>query len=218
MSLLNNCRIGLLTILCTLMIPVVPAAATEIEVQALFTGAAMLKIQGQSHLLKVGESFGGVTLLEADSSVALIELQGKRQQVTVSQRISGSYETPVQRSISIPRDAMMQYQSQAEINGRRVQVLVDTGANVVAMNSAQALALGISYTAGEPGRVETAAGVVKAWSVVLDSVDVGGIRVEGVRASVIEGDHPRAILLGMTYLRHVEMREKNGVLQLSRDY
>ena len=53
---------------------------------------------------------------------------------------------------------------------------------------------------------------------MLDSVDVGGIRVDGVRASVIEGEHPRAILLGMTYLKHVEMREKNGVLQLSRDY
>jgi aspartyl protease family protein len=209
---------GLLAVFCTILLRVAPIAAVEVEVQALFTGAAMLKIEGKSQLLKSGESFGGVTLLEANSSRALIELDGKKQQVTVSQRISGSFETPSQRSVSIPRDAMMQYQSQAEINGRRVKVLVDTGANVVAMNSAKARALGISYTAGEPGRVETAAGVVEAWSIVLDSVDVGGIRVDGVRASVIEGDHPREILLGMTFLRHVEMHEKNGVLELSRDY
>ena len=192
--------------------------ATDVEVQALFTDAAMLKIQGQSKMLRVGQSFGGVTLLQATSRAALIELDGERRQVTVSQRISGNYKAPTERQVSIPRDAMLQYRSQAEINGRRVEVMVDTGANVVAMNSAQAQSVGIDYKAGVPSTVQTAAGVVNAWMVTLDSVDVGGIRVDSVQATVIEGSHPTTILLGMTYLRHVDMKEENGILLLSRGY
>ena len=169
-------------------------------------------------MLKSGQTFAGVTLLEATSEVAVIEINGQRQEVVVSQRITGNYQTPSERQVRIPRDSRMQYQSQAEINGRRVKVLVDTGANVVAMNSIQARALGIDYQSGAPSQVETAAGVVDAWMVTLNSVDVGGIRVNSVRASVIEGSHPATILLGMTFLRHVEMHESDGILLLSRGY
>jgi aspartyl protease family protein len=37
-----------------------------------------------------------------------------------------------------------------------------------------------------------------------------------VRASVVEGNFPGTILLGMTYLQHVEIQESNGVLSLSK--
>ena len=186
--------------------------------QALFTDAAMLKIQGQSKLLKVGQSHGGVTLVEATSSRAVLELGGERREVGVSGRISGKYLAPSTREVRIPRDAQMQYRAQAELNGRRLEVLVDTGANIVAMNSTQARRLGIDYRKGMPSRVETAAGLVNAWIVTLDSVNVGGIEVSGVRATVIEGTHPNTVLLGMSFLEHVEMREKNGILLLSRGY
>ena len=211
-------RILALIALLALTLLANPVRAVEVEVQALFTNAAMLKIQGQSKVLKVGQSFGGVTLLEANSKQAVIELDGERRQVTVSQRISSTFEQPEDRQVSIPRNSQMQYRSQAEINGRRVEVMVDTGANVVAMNSAHAQSLGIEYRAGTPGKVDTAGGMVDAWAVTLDSVDVGGIRVNHVVASVIDGGHPTTILLGMTYLRHVEMHEKGGILFLSRDY
>jgi aspartyl protease family protein len=192
--------------------------ATEVEVQALFTNAAMLKVQGKSKMLKVGQSFGGVTLLAATSRLATIELDGQRRELTVSQRITGNYEVPTERTVSIPRDSALQYQVQAAINGRAMTVLVDTGANVVAMNSGHAASLGIDFRAGTPSRVETASGIVAAWVVALQSVDVGGIRVDNVRASVVEGTHPTTILLGMTYLQHVQMKEKNGILLLSRGY
>ena len=194
------------------------ALATEVEVQALFTNAAMLKVQGKSKMLKVGQSFGGVTLLAATSRIATIELDGQQRELAVSQRITGNYEVPTERTVSIPRDSSLQYHVQAAINGRAMTVMVDTGANVVALNSDHAASLGIDFRAGTPSRVETAAGVVSAWVVSLQSVDVGGIRVDNVRASVVEGTHPTTILLGMTYLQHVQMKEKNGILLLSRDY
>ncbi|MDZ7684027.1 MAG: retroviral-like aspartic protease family protein [Gammaproteobacteria bacterium] len=54
-----------------------------------------------------------------------------------------------------------------------------------------------------------------AWNVTLSRVEVGGIRVDNVRAAIIEGEHPREILLGMSFLRNVEMRESSGVLVLT---
>lgn len=193
-----------------------PWAAPRVEVEALFTDAAVLQIDGQRKMLKTGQSYKGVTLLEAHSGKATVEIEGEAVVLDLSRRIGTRYEQAETRQVSIARDAALQYQTTATINGRTTVVLVDTGANVVALNSAHARALGVNYTEGAPARVETASGSVNAWLVTLRSVDVGGIQVNNVEASVVEGDFPATILLGMTYLRHVKMSEADGVLSLSR--
>ncbi len=192
------------------------AASPQIEVEALFTDAAVLRIDGQRKMLRVGQSHGAVTLVEAHSRLATLEVDGAIVVLGISRRIGTHYQPPAGRVVEIPRDARLQYQTTASINGRRVQVLVDTGANVVAMNTRHAASLGVDYRSGAPARVETAGGQAPAWLVTLRSVDVGGIEVNSVQASVVEGDFPANILLGMTFLQHVEMQETNGVLSLSR--
>jgi aspartyl protease family protein len=167
-------------------------------------------------MLRAGQSHGAVTLVAAHSRLATLEVDGATVELGLSRRVGTNYQAPAGRVVNIPRDARLQYQTTASINGRRVPVLVDTGANVVAMNARHAESLGVDYRSGTPGRVETAGGHASAWLVNLRSVDVGGIEVTDVQASVVEGDYPVSILLGMTYLRHVEMRETNGVLSLSR--
>jgi len=200
----------------SLALPMARAGSPSIEVEALFTNAAVLQIGGERKMLKVGQSFRGVTLVAAHSGTATVEVDGRQVELGISQRIGANYQQPEAKVVTIQRDARLQYQTTARINGRGVQVLVDTGANVVAMNSAHASALGVDFSAGTPSRVETASGLVNAWIVTLGSIDVGGIRVDNVRASVVEGDFPATILLGMTYLQHVEIKENNGVLSLSR--
>jgi aspartyl protease family protein len=192
------------------------AAPPTIEVEALFTDAAVLKIDGQRKMLRVGQSFQGVTLVAAYSKTATLEFNGEPVVLGVSRRIGANYQTSREQVVRIQRDARLQYQTTALINGHSVQVLVDTGANVVALNSIQAQAMGVDYLAGLPARVETASGTVEAWVVTLKSVSVGGIRVDNVKASVVEGEFPGTVLLGMTYLRHVKLQEGNGVLSLSR--
>jgi aspartyl protease family protein len=194
------------------------AAPPDVEVEALFTDAAVLRIDGQRKMLRTGQSFGGVTLVAAHSRTATLEVDGATRELGLSRRVGTNYQAAESRVVEIPRDAQLQYQTTATINGRRVRVLVDTGANVVAMNSRHAAALGVDYRAGLPGQVETAGGIMQAWQVTLRSVDVGGIQVDGVQASVVEGDFPVDVLLGMTFLRHVEMQETNGVLSLSRSW
>jgi len=198
--------------------PLLWAQSHGVEVQGLFKGAAVLKVDGQSKLIREGQSLGGVTLVKATSDAATVEINGERHVLGMSQRIASNYQVPESREVLIQRDTRMQYQTNATINGRKMRVLVDTGANIVAMNTSHARAIGLDPKSGELSRVETASGVVEARIVMLGSVDLGGIRVENVRASVMDGAHPVTILLGMSYLRHVEIHESGGVLSLSKAY
>lgn len=213
---LNIFRISPLFLAALLAVSAVGATMPVIEVEALFTDAAVLRIEGQRKMLKAGQSFRGVTLVSAHSGGASIEFEGETVELGVSRRIGTRYETSAEQVVRIPRDAKLQYQTTAIINGRSVSVLVDTGANVVALNSGQARSLGVDYSAGIPASVETASGKANAWMVNLRSVSVGGIQVDNVQASVVEGEFPATILLGMTYLRHVRLKEAEGVLSLSR--
>lgn len=215
----NQHKIQFLLLLTVFLVcPLLWAQSPVVEVQGLFNGAAVLNVDGQRKMLRVGQTLGGVTLVKADSEAATLEINGERHVLGMSQRISSNYQVPESREVHIQRDEKLQYLTNASINGRSMRVLVDTGANIVAMNAAHARAIGLNLKLGERSQVETASGVVQARTLMLGSVDVGGIRVENVRASVLEGAHPATILLGMSYLRHVEIHEKGGVLSLSKAY
>ncbi len=211
-------RATLVTALClTLWLSSVsPAFATQVEVQALMGKTVVLMIDGERQTMRVGQSVGGVKLLAATAHNATLEINGRRRNLGLSSRIHTRYEKPSERTISIPRTPNNQYLTSATVNGRSLQVLVDTGANVVAMSAAQADALGIDYFSGRPSRVETASGLVEARQVTLGSVIVGGIEVNNVEGSVVLGNYPVVALLGMSYLRHVKMQEHNGILSLTQ--
>jgi aspartyl protease family protein len=204
---------------CLLLVAAAAWPATPtLEVEALFTNAAVLRIDGERKMLKAGQSYQGVTLVAAHSQTATLEVNGQTLEVGLSRRVGTQYVSPEAQVVSIPRDVNLQYQTTASVNGRGMPVLVDTGANVVALNTNHAQLLGVDYSASPLAKVETASGVVNAWMVTLDSVSVGGIQVDNVQATVVEGDYPGTILLGMSYLRHVKMQETNGVLSLSRSW
>jgi aspartyl protease family protein len=201
-----------------LILLLAPAALADIEVLGLFKGAALLEVDGEQKLLRVGQTWKNVVLLEASSRRAVADIDGERVTLTVSARITSNYKVPETRQVQVQRNSRRQYVTNATINGYRTPVMVDTGANIVAMNSRVARAAGVDYEAGTPTRVGTASGVVSAWSVTLASIDVGGIRIDHVRATVLEGSHPETVLLGMSYLQHVELMESNGVLSLTARY
>ena len=92
------------------------------------------------------------------------------------------------------------YWAEANIDGKAVRVLVDTGASVVALTRADALRLGVDP---EPeaftGKVQTASGIVRAAPVQLKTISVAGARVDRVEALVVEQGLEYS-LLGMSYL------------------
>ena len=87
------------------------------------------------------------------------------------------------------------------LNGTTVRFMVDTGASGIALRRQDAERAGIdpaslAYT----GFASTANGIVSTAPATVGLVEIGNIRDEDVRVSVVEGDLDIS-LLGMTYLR-----------------
>ena len=191
----------------------------DVQVTALFRGKALLSVNGQSTLLANGESREGVTLIEADSRGAVISLRGVEQRLELNQRIGGGYHARKQAELQIWPDARGMYRTAGAINGFAVSFLVDTGATSVAMNSATAKRIGIDYRLlGEPRRISTASEVVTGYAISLKQVVVGELRFSNIDAVVIESEQPSQILLGMSYLKRLEISHRNGAMILKQKY
>ena len=200
-----------------LLLPSLAVSAPMVQVVGLFPGAAVLNVDGQRKLVKVGQAGpGGVEVVSADSRGAVLRVGGVERSYGLSREYSGAgYAAPEKTQLSVAKGVGGHYWIAGSINSQPVQFLVDTGATSVAINENQARRLGIDYrAAGQPLLVNTASGTAKAWRVRLNSVKVGSIDVLGVEAVVLEGESPSEALLGMSFLGRVSWREDQGVLRL----
>ena len=191
-------------LLCALLPMAAARAEMLITANALFEGRALLTIDGNRRLLRVGQSSPeGVRLLSASATEVVIDIEGRQQRLVPGAEMGVAFAQPERRQVSVP------------LNGHQLLLMVDTGANIVALSGQDADRLGIDYRRrGQSATVQTAAGRVPAWSITLDRVEVAGILVRNVPATVIEGPHPEPALLGMSWLTRVAMRENAGVLYL----
>jgi aspartyl protease family protein len=191
-------------------------AVSQIEVQALFGGKAMVMIDGQRRTLSIGQtSPEGVKLIDADSKQAVLAVDGKQKIYKPGGTISLSYAKPEHHEEKIYADDRGMFRSVGAINGRSVRFLLDTGATTVAMNKTQAKQLGVDYRMnGESVVISTASDNVKGYRVRLKSVSLGKIKQRNVEAMVIDGDHPGPILLGMSFLGKVQVEKAGEVMKI----
>lgn len=125
-----------------------------------------------------------------------------------------------QRSGSVVEIAAGQgghYYTQAEINGRSVDVLVDTGATTVFLSYETAESVGIYLKPSDFTHISrTANGNARIAPVTLDRVSIGDITVRQVQAAVAEpGKLTTATLLGMSFLGRISnVGMRGGVLVL----
>ena len=191
------------------------AAPGQVQVVGLFTNAAVLTVDGERKLVRVGETGpGGVVLLEADSQGAKLRIGGQILRVELSREQSAGFIAPTRQQVSIARGEGGHYRVIGAVNGFSLPLLIDTGATSLAINEQQARRLGLDYQKGTPMRANTANGVVNGWRVHLDRVNVGGLEVPGVEAVVLQGNALNQALLGMSFLTRVRWREEHGVLVL----
>lgn len=105
------------------------------------------------------------------------------------------------------------YRSEAFINGKKVDVLVDTGATGVAISQQLADQLGLKSVTAIG--VNTANGGSVGYIVRLRSVKIGGIEESNVSAMIapnLEGD----VLLGMSFLGRLDVRLFKGEMTLKQ--
>lgn len=202
-----------------LLVPT-PAAALDVNVIGLFSGRAVVVVdRGAPRTLKAGERTPeGVLLVSADSRAAVVEVEGKRLTLEMGRHFEAASQGDARTSVTVSPDSRGHFYVDGRVNGGHIRFLVDTGATLISMSSAEARRLGIDYHRGEPGYSIVADGRrVATWRVKLDSVTVGGVTLFNVDASIGEGGMGAA-LLGMSFLSRTEMRREGQNLTLTKRF
>ena len=124
----------------------IPALGIEkIVILGLFKEKAIIEIDGNRHILSIGEtSPEGVTLISADSTEARLDINGKVGTYILGTRISSSFKPPAgKKTVTIAPDLHGMYHVNGQINDFQMNFVVDTGATFIVMNKYQAKRLGI---------------------------------------------------------------------------
>ena len=180
--------------------------------------AAIVSIDGgEPRTVKVGQRFGGVTVIAVEGDRATVEVDGKRRTLQSGQHYSSQAAADERQSVVLAADSQGHFLAQGSINGGAVRFIVDTGATSVVLPAVDAGRLGLDYRKGRRGIVQTANGPAPAWRVKLDRVRLGGIELHNVDAIVLEQGLDIA-LLGMSFLNRVEMRRDGESMTLRRRF
>ena len=192
-------------------------SAQDVTVLGLLADRAIVKIDGETHILKLGEKYEDIKLVAVSSQEARLNIGGKERVFGLGQDYSAIQKSSTsQGTVEISANASNQFITNGMINGNVVSFLVDTGANTVSMNRKDAKRLGIDYRRlGKEGLSGTANGSVKNWKILLDKVKVGAITVTSVQASVRDTEDNMPILLGMSFLGRVNMSHEGSRLKLT---
>jgi len=194
--------------------------AIDVVVLGLFRNKVMLKIDGKQRILKVGKaSPEGVLLISSNSDEAILEIDGVRDQYRLGSHIGSSFKRDEQPEVSIYKDEHGMFTVIGSINNFPVNFLVDTGASHIAMSRNEARRLGIDFRQyGKRGYANTANGVVKTWGVILTKVQIGNVKLNNVKALVNDSDSPHLVLLGMSFLGQLDMKNDGSSLKLKKKF
>ncbi len=133
------------------------------------------------------------------------------RQVNPNQRLETRHEANL-REVVLQRNRYGHYVTSGEINGQPVTFMLDTGATGVAIPEGVAHRLGLQR--GRPFPTRTANGVSTSYATTLERVSVGGIEQSGVWAGITPGLEGDQVLLGMTFLKHIEFTQRGDTLIL----
>ena len=114
--------------------------------------------------------------------------------------------------VVLKKNRLGHFVASGRINDHAVDYIVDTGATSVVVPWTLAEKLSLEF--GVPILADTANGVIRVYETRLGTVQLGNISVPNVRANInphMQGDK---VLLGMSFLNHLELALKEGELTL----
>jgi aspartyl protease family protein len=171
--------------------------------QILFFAIAALVLAGV--MPRVMGSVGNRPASEAQQPVKKIEPPPPQQ-------------TANYRTVTVRGDSRGHFQVEGSVDGRRIDLMVDTGASLVALRERDAGKLGFFPAARDyTMRTSTANGIIKVAPIRLPSLEINGIRVYDVQAVVVPDQSLGTNLLGMSFLSRVRRFEMaNGRLVMEQ--
>ena len=172
----------------------------------LAVGAVLLAYGYKHQWLRQGEDLLRQSVAAPQAAIPAPPLPAPRMP---QQQTATPYQPPVSRPratawgvVELSPDSYSQYRADIEVNGARIQTLVDTGASWVALTAEDARQLNLdpprsAYTI----KTQTANGVAMSAPVKLREIRIGNITVYDVDALVSEPGKLGVSLLGMSFLR-----------------
>ena len=117
-----------------------------------------------------------------------------------------------QQELVLQRNKYGHYVASGMINQQPVVFMLDTGATDISIPLKVAKRLGL-----QPGRAvtyQTANGPALNYATQLDSVSLGNITLYNLPASINPNVNQDDVLLGMSFLKHLEFSQKGNTLTL----
>ncbi len=133
------------------------------------------------------------------------------QQYNPNQQIA-SVQRNGQQELELQRNKYGHYVASGMINQQPVVFMLDTGATDISIPLKVAKRLGL-----QPGRAvtyQTANGPALNYATQLDSVSLGNITLYNLPASINPNVNQDDVLLGMSFLKHLEFSQKGNTLTL----
>lgn len=116
-----------------------------------------------------------------------------------------------ERIVTVAADSRGHFLVHPSVNGRRIRMMIDTGASVVALTHDDARTLGVLPGKNDYTRpVSTANGVVSVATVKLPELRVGDVVIRNVEAVVMPEGRLSTSLLGMSFLKKLRSFEIAG--------
>lgn len=122
--------------------------------------------------------------------------------------------TAGERAVVLKRNKYGHYVATGEINRQEVVFMLDTGASDVSIPANVASRLRLQR--GAEVIYQTANGPITAYRTVLDEVRLGNISLRNVRASINPAINDEEILLGMSFLKHLDFHQQGNTLTLQQ--
>lgn len=135
----------------------------------------------------------------------LSNINNPNQTITVQHTADG-------QQIVLERNRQGHYVATGKINGQPVQFLLDTGATNVAIP--EHVARQLQLKKGPAHQTITANGTSTSYMTKLDTVSLGPLTLTNIPASISSGMQFDKILLGMSFLKHLEMLQQGKYLTL----
>jgi len=118
------------------------------------------------------------------------------------------------KSLVLQRNRQGHYVSNGKINNIPVVFMLDTGATDVSIP--EKIAQKLNLKKGPAAIYQTANGPVKVSMTRLQHISLGDISLNNVRATINPGFHSNEILLGMSFLKHLEFSQRGNKLTLKQ--
>lgn len=207
-----------------------PALAADVALVGLFQNRAVVQINGSApRTLSLNQKTAeGVTLLAVERGSATFEVDGRRHTLKLGQAVrnpSSATATDAaaagaadkRASVTLAANSQGHFFTTGQVNSSPVNFVVDTGATLIALSTADARRIGLSFVNAPLTMMTTANGPAKAWRVKLDTVRVGDISIDNVDAVVMDSEGMPA-LLGNSFLNRMEMKRDGQMMTLIKRF